>query len=471
VIDGLPEGWALATLGDTSSKPQYGWTTSAKADSSGLKLLRTTDISSGAIDWSTVPVCEEEPRELNRYLLKPGDIVISRAGSVGISYVLRDTPRAVFASYLIRFRPLGEISSDFIGLFLQTPRYWADITEDSAGIAVPNINASKLASLKFPLPPLAEQRRIIDKVTALLASVNGIRERLVRIPVILKHLRQSVLAAACSGRLTVDTGADEGIEGQRPGAAWRVARLEELSERITKGTTPTSHGHQYQRAGIRFVKVESLSNGRVDHARIRDYISEEAHKSQERSILQEGDILFSIAGTIGETAVVHAIDLPANTNQAVAIIRGTERYLAPSFLRLVLASSIGQVEARKRARGGGMNNISLADLRAIEVPVPPRDEQIEIVHRVDAAFEIADAIERSVAAAGARATTLRLSILTKAFTGALVPTEAELAHQESRDYEPAATLLERIRRGRGASTGTRKNKRDSSRLPAGRRRR
>src|SRR5437667_10084502 len=83
----LPEGWAHVRLGELCMPPQYGWTTSADKNGKGLKLLRTTDISSGPVDWSTVPACQAEPDDSEKYLLKSGDILISRAGSVGISYL------------------------------------------------------------------------------------------------------------------------------------------------------------------------------------------------------------------------------------------------------------------------------------------------------------------------------------------------------------------------------------------------
>lgn len=101
--DELPEGWGWTTLGKLSAKSQYGWTTKAK-NKGRLHLLRTTDISSGRIDWNSVPFCEEEPEDVEKYLLKPGDIVISRAGSIGLSHLITEEKKAIFASYLIRFR-------------------------------------------------------------------------------------------------------------------------------------------------------------------------------------------------------------------------------------------------------------------------------------------------------------------------------------------------------------------------------
>lgn len=164
---------------------------------------------------------------------------------------------------------------------------------------------------------------------------------------------------------------------------WASVSLGEIASRVTKGSTPTSYGHKYQAAGIRFVKVESLRDGIIDQNAIRHHITQAAHDSQSRSALEEGDILFSIAGTIGETCLVRKDDLPANTNQALAIIRGTGQVLLPGFLRAQLRSVI-QAQAREQERGGGMNNISLEDVRAFAIAVAPIGEQCRIVAQVEA---------------------------------------------------------------------------------------
>ena len=155
----LPLGWSTATLGDVCKPPQYGWTTRAQAASTGLKLLRTTDISQGAVDWSQVPVCAEEPSDPLKYLLSPGDIVISRAGSVGLSALLGEGPRAVFASYLIRFRPQAEVNPRYLASFLQSSGYWSQISASAAGIALQNVNAKKLSAVSLPVAPYPEQVR------------------------------------------------------------------------------------------------------------------------------------------------------------------------------------------------------------------------------------------------------------------------------------------------------------------------
>lgn len=164
---------------------------------------------------------------------------------------------------------------------------------------------------------------------------------------------------------------------------WEQVKLSHVSQRITKGSTPTSYGFEYQDEGIAFVKIENIRNGLIEHQTIKHFISEEANLSQKRSILEAGDILFSIAGTIGATCLVHETDLPANTNQALAIIRGTSGVFHSGFLRYQLESEIGRKQSKQLERGGGMNNISLADVGHLAVAVPPLNEQRRIAARLE----------------------------------------------------------------------------------------
>ncbi|MFN4189013.1 MAG: restriction endonuclease subunit S [Acinetobacter johnsonii] len=173
---------------------------------------------------------------------------------------------------------------------------------------------------------------------------------------------------------------------------WQLKRLGDVSTTITKGTTPTTLGHQYTESGIKFIKVESLDKGYIDPTSVQ-YISEETHQILRRSQLEAGDLLFSIAGTIGKIGLVRSQDLPANTNQALAIIKGTSRVFNSSFLHMQLSSSISN-STRAKARGGAMNNISLSDLSLLTVTIPPLTEQKQIVQKVDELMQLCDQLEQ-----------------------------------------------------------------------------
>ena len=125
-------------------------------------------------------------------------------------------------------------------------------------------------------------------------------------------------------------------------------RLGDIASKITKGTTPTSVGYDFIECGINFVKVESITENRKFISSKFAHISEECNEKLNRSQLKENDILFSIAGVIGRTAIVHEDILPANTNQALAIIRVPNGRIDYSFLAYALESPMVRKQYEKQ---------------------------------------------------------------------------------------------------------------------------
>ena len=162
-----------------------------------------------------------------------------------------------------------------------------------------------------------------------------------------------------------------------------MARLSDLATVITKGTTPTSLGFTFQNEGINFVKIESVDdNGNFIFEKF-DHISDGCHEKLKRSQLQENDILFSIAGAIGRTAIVTKDILPANTNQALAIIRIPEGVINYSFLLYILQSSAVIEQAEKKKQGVAQLNLSLKDIGDFIIPDIPLEQQKIIVETLD----------------------------------------------------------------------------------------
>jgi type I restriction enzyme S subunit len=218
---------------------------------------------------------------------------------------------------------------------------------------------------------------------------------------------------------------------------WAEAELASLATLITKGTTPTTLGFQYQPKGISFVRVENLADGRIERSTITTFINKEADDALKRSRLQVGDLLFSIAGTIGRTALVAVEDLPANTNQALAIIRGTQSVIIPQLLQLVLASSVTQRQARSDARGGSMNNISLEDVRTMRLTIPPKAEQRRITPRLEELFVTLDKAEERLTTVPKILKAFRRSVLAAACSGRLTEDWREIKHKDIDGWQQA----------------------------------
>lgn len=200
---------------------------------------------------------------------------------------------------------------------------------------------------------------------------------------------------------------------------WRRKKLGDIAPFITKGTTPTTNGFNFQKSGIGFVKIENINNGAIDLKSIESFISEEAHFAQSRSILQKDDLLFSIAGTIGKIALVKESDLPLNTNQALAIIRGYTDEVIPEFLGYTLISSILH-ETKNKARGGALQNISLADIKNAEIVYPiAKIEQARIISKLDSLFQKIDKTIELMQENINHSNSLKNSLLEQAFKGEL----------------------------------------------------
>jgi type I restriction enzyme S subunit len=173
---------------------------------------------------------------------------------------------------------------------------------------------------------------------------------------------------------------------------WKTTSIGELSELVTKGTTPTSVGHKFTDQGINFVKVESITQNGIFRTEKLAHIDDDCHQTLKRSQLVNGDILFSIAGALGRTARVTSNILPANTNQALAIIRlKPSEEVLPEFIIRALSSGMLIEQIEKQRGGVAQQNLSLAQVKNFQIPLPPLPEQKRIVAILDEAFAGIDA--------------------------------------------------------------------------------
>ena len=219
----------------------------------------------------------------------------------------------------------------------------------------------------------------------------------------------------------------------------RLVQLKDICERITKGSTPTSYGFKYTREGIRFIKAENIDkNGLASTT--TDYIDEATNKFLTRSILQEQDILFSIAGTIGRVGIIRRADLPANTNQALAIVRLQPGIIEQRYLFYYLNSDAIQKDALKRIVGVGRANLSLTNIGEFTIPLISLDKQKQIVAEIEKQFSRLDEAVADLKRVKANLKRYKASVLKAAVEGKLT----EDWREQHPDVESASKLLERI---------------------------
>jgi len=460
----LSEGWVWTRLGEVCLDPQYGWTTSAIGEGT-LRLLRTTDITSGHIDWSSVPFCKKEPPEKEKYLLNEGDIVISRAGSIGHSNLIKDPKEAIFASYLIRFKPLVE--EHYLAFFLKSPFYWEAISEKSLGIAVPNVNATKLKQIFVPLPPLPEQHRIVAKIEELFTKLDAGIEELTKVKAQLKRYRQSVLKYAFEGKLTEEWRAKH--KNELEPASVLLDRIKEERKKNANGkykelpTVDTSElpelpeGWVWTRLGA-VAEINPRFNGKdiTDDVEITflpmrciEELTGHTDLSFTRRVsevkkgytpFKDDDLLFAKITPCmenGKVAIVYGLKNGIGFGSTeFHVIRLYESLPRKLFFFFLIREELRKDAQRNMTGSAGQLRVPVNYIRQILIPFPPLPEQHKIVEKIERRFSVADAVEKVVDQNLKQAERLRQSILKQAFEGKLVP-------QDPTD-EPASVLLERI---------------------------
>ena len=165
----IPDNWKWVRLGEISQFVQYGY--SAPAQIKGrIKMVRISDIQDESVCWDKVPYCDIREEEIEQYLLKNNDILFARTGgTVGKSFLVKNIgENAIYAGYLIRMRYGKNIVPQFLKYFMGRALYLAQLRNGTIATAQPNCNGQTLSKMMLPLPPLAEQKRIVEKIEELL---------------------------------------------------------------------------------------------------------------------------------------------------------------------------------------------------------------------------------------------------------------------------------------------------------------
>lgn len=205
----IPTGWTEASLGELTEKPQYGFTASASDDPIGPKFLRITDINKTPwIDWQDVPYCDADVSDREKYLLREGDVVIARMADPGHGAFIEAGPEAVFASYLIRFRPVDHRFGRFLQYWLRSSTYWDLVRGRGAGTTRSTLNATTLSRFPLVVPPVEVASEFARRVELLRDRlVLGIDENGT-----LSRIRDSLLPKLMAGDLPLSDSRTGSVE-------------------------------------------------------------------------------------------------------------------------------------------------------------------------------------------------------------------------------------------------------------------
>lgn len=455
----LPAGWEscsleeLLTSLESGSRPRGG----VRGIQEGVPSVGGEHLTySGTFDFSNVKyVPSAFAKNMTQGHIRVNDILIVKDGATTgkTAFVSKDFPYsdAVVNEHVFVCRLTELIESQFLFRYLISQDGQTRVLENFKGSAQGGINRSFVANTEIALAPRNEQRRIVAKLEKLLSRVDVAQAQLANIPRILKRFRHSVLDAACSGRLTTEWRFNNPTaNGQEPFGSkcatmleelpyeipetWVTKPLESLCTKITDGehlTPPLSS------RGVPLLSAKDVRDNFLDFTETKFVPPEVAAKSRSRCKPERGDVLVVSRGaTVGRTCRVQT-DVEFCLMGSVLLFKPNTNLIHPNLLEYCFKSPHGLTSLIGRSGATAQQAIYIRDMKTFPVPLPPLDEQQEIVRRVEALFKTCDELAARYRKAKTYVDKLTQSILAKAFRGELVP-------QDPND-EPASVLLERIR--------------------------
>lgn len=458
----LPRGWAIARISDIAETRSGGTPSTTKPEywkNGDIPWINSGALKDCVISEPSTHITRLGSENSAAKLFPKGTVVIALTGAttgrVGILAFACSANQSVTGMF-----PTEAFLPFYLFNFLRSAR--PAVLEMAIGSAQPHINKRIVDEIEVPLAPLAEQRRIVAKLEQVLGKVESCQRRLAKIPALLKRFRQSVLAAACSGRLTADwreknpdiQPAASLIKDRKFNPSESASESVELPDlwcwealgnygRCFRGrfTPRPRNDPRYFGGKHPFIQIGNLPReGGLVSSHTQTLNDEGLAVSRK---FPKGTVVIAIVGaTIGNTGIL-AYDMCV-TDSLVGIETGTTE--GNHFIEFYLRHKKHDIREASYS-SGGQPNIKLESLNPYPIPLPPFPEQQEIVRRVEALFALADRIEARYAKAQTQVDRLTPSLLARAFAGKLVP-------QDPAD-EPASALLERIRRGGGpaASAG------------------
>lgn len=397
----------LAPISSLEVLLQYGCSQRATEEPVGYPMLRMNNLQADGWHLDDLKYAELTAKEFKNWRLERGDIVFNRTNSkelVGKCEVFDEPGDWIFASYLMRLRVDREQAiPEFVTAFLNTRAGRVQIDRESRQIiGMSNINAEEIRTLRIPLPKRDKQRellaildgtrvrrkKMIADADALLADLDGFV--LDQLGLILPPPDESPsyairLSEVRGGRCDTLFHAPRlrrtvAILQQSP---LRIESLGTLSPDLAGGATPKRGDRDlYATEGIRFLRIMNIAPFEV---RLEDvkYIAPRVHEGDlSRSQLREDDVLMTITGRVGTTAVVPPEALPANINQHIVRIRLVDGTVLPEYLAAYLNCSFGLMLTNRGVTGGTRVAVDYGAVRGLQIPIPSPKVQAEIAAEV-----------------------------------------------------------------------------------------
>ena len=382
----VPSSWVWTTVGEISQSILYGVSESAKSQGT-YRLLRITDIQDNKVNWDTVPFTDYENEKAEAYLLKDGDILFARTGAtVGKSYVVNNLKeKAIYASYLIRVQTNHYVLPAFVKYFFESGFYWEQVLGNSVGIGQPNVNGTILSNLELPIPPIMEQKRIVKELGEWLSIIDKIEESKGRIQKVISLAKSKVLDLAIHGKLVPQDPTDEPAT--------------ELLKRINPKAEITCDNGHYQKLpkGWGITPMQTLC-ALVDGEKQNDIERINLDVKFLRGE-REAKVLTSGKYTAANTLLI----LVDGENSGEVFRAPVDGYQGSTFKQLSIHEemytdyvlqviNLHRKTLRENKVGSAIPHLNKKLFKAINVPIPPYEEQKRIVNAINQTFTILDKI-------------------------------------------------------------------------------
>ena len=421
----IPESWKWVRWGDLSESIQYGFNAPAKS-SGRIKMVRISDIQDGKVLWESVPFCDIQENEIPNYLLKKNDILFARTGgTVGKSYLVKDVPEeAVYAGYLIRTQYSESLCPEYLKYFMESALYWTQLKNGTIATAQPNCNGQTLSKMILPLPPFAEQKRIVAKIEELLPYIHRYEESWLKLEALNSRfpddMKKSLLQYAIQGKL-VEQRPEEGTaeelfqqiqeEKQRLIADGKIKKEKPLPE-ITEDEKPFdipeswkwvrlkdivyNRGQITPQSTFSYIDIGSIDNQRQLLNKNENIIEAKDAPSRARKIVGHGDILYATVRPYLHNVCIIDKDFTytpiASTGFAVLTCHADiyNKYL---FYYLLSPVFDNYANSNENAKGVAYPAINDDRLYRAVIALPPLAEQKRIVAKLEELLPLCDRLK------------------------------------------------------------------------------
>ncbi|MFN4887405.1 MAG: restriction endonuclease subunit S [Pseudanabaena sp.] len=420
--DDLPMGWDKVLLGDLAEYLNGAAFKPTDWVNEGMPIIRIQNLTD-----PTKPMNLTTRIVPENLLVKDGDILVS--WSATLDAFIWDRGDAWLNQHIYRVLPHEKIVEKYF-LFFLLKREIANLigTEHLHGSTMKHINRGPFLSHEVALPPLNEQRRIVDKLDRIGDRQRSARNELSHIPKLIARYKQAVLAAACSGKLTEDFRLSNSL-------SISSISLSEVCNSISDGDHQAPPRSE---TGIPFITISAINDGSLSLNKATRFVPKSYFESLSKIRKPEiDDILFTVTGSIGIPVIVDT-DEPFVFQRHIAILKANKNIILAKYLLYALGSDQIQKQALNVATGTAQLTIPLGGLRNFQIQLPSLEEQKEIVRRVEKMFAKIDKMEEEYQKAAKLCDRLEQATLAKAFRGELVP-------QDPND-EPASVLLEQVKK-------------------------